>query len=333
VIRTIRRSRSRSSHSGPFRRSAGLVATVATALVLTACGSGPSTTNAAIVVGDRTIALDDVQSEIQWLLDNSPQAKQAQDQGSLSLISRELVRSRVVHELVSVAAQRENLRVDETAVDELVEAAGGVETAARNIAVEPDRVRDVARDQLLLEELGRAVQDRLTVHYVGAMITESTVEATDSEVARELGRRIAANPGDVETILRESGHEVIDRTVSLSETLAEDPELAISAVFGAPQGSVVVIQPSQQRVGWLVALIEERSEQSGAPRQDGEQAAQPVDPQLLYWAGLRQLQPIADELGVEINPRFGVWDDTGLAPAPSEGELSGHVWESRTVQP
>ncbi|MGW9309788.1 hypothetical protein ACWGPQ_17465 [Saccharomonospora azurea] len=335
MIRTIRRHHShrrRSSHSGPFRRSAGLVLTLAAALALTACGSGPSTTNAAAVIGDRTIALDDVQDEIQWLLDNAPQAQQAQQQRSVGQISREIVRSRVVHELLAIAERRENLRVDEDKVDALIDATGGMDAAARNIAVEPSRVREVARDQVLLEELGRVAQDRVTVRFVGAMVTESSVEATDSETARELGRRIAADPGNVETIVRESGHQVIDQRVSLADAVVQDPELAISAVFGAEEGSVIVIQPSQQEVGWLVALIEERTVQPGDEQQQARQAQQ-VNPQLLYWVGLRQLQPIADELGVEINPRFGVWDSAGLAPAPTEDEVSGYQWESRTVQP
>ncbi|MEY7974044.1 hypothetical protein AB8O38_18780 [Saccharomonospora xinjiangensis] len=323
MIRTIRRSRQ-------LRRSAGFATTLVTALLLTACGSGPDTANAAAVVGDRTIALDDVQTEIRWLLDNAPQAQEAQQQRKVDQISREIVRSRVVHELLGVAERREGLRIDEAQVDALIEGSGGLDAAARSIAVEPSRVRTVARDQLLLEELGTAYQNRLTVRYVGAMITGSDAGATDSEVAQELGRRIAADPGDVERIVRESGHQLIEQRMTLSDALTQDPELAISAVFGAEQGSVVVIQPSQQQVGWLVALVEERTVRQTATEQPAEQQ---IDPRLLYWVGLRQLQPIADELGVEINPRFGVWDSAAVAPAASEDEVTGYQWESRTVQP
>jgi hypothetical protein len=322
VIRTIRRY--------PSRRSFGVVLTAVTALLLASCGSDPAQARSAAVVGDHVIQLDEVQAEVRWLLDHAPQAQQAREQRRIDQISSEIVRSRVVHELLAVAEERENLRVDETKVDELIEASGGVEEAARNIAVEPSRVRDVARDQLLLEQLGKHYQHRLSVHFVGAMITESDAEATDSEVARALGRRIAADPANVETILRDSGHQVIDRTITLADALNQDPELAISAVFGAEEGAVVVIRPSQQQVGWLVALIKDRTVRSDVEEPEEDQ---PVDPRLLYWAGLRQLQPIADELGVQINPRYGVWDDTGLAPAPSEEEVTGYQWESRTVQP
>ena len=322
VIRTIRRH--------PFRRSFGLILTAVTALLLASCGSAPSQVQSAAIIGDHVIRLDDVQAEIKWLLDHAPQAQQAQQQGRIDQVSSEIVRSRVVHELLAVAEERENLSVDETQVNELIEASGGLDEAARNIAVEPSRVRDVARDQLLLEQLGQHYQNRLSVHFVGAMVTQSDVQATDSEVARDLGRRIAADPANAEAILRDSGHRVVDQTVTLADALVQDPELAISAVFGAEEGSVVVIQPSQQQVGWLVALIKDRTVR---PEADDQAEAQPIDPRLLYWAGLRQLQPIADELGVQINPRYGVWDDTGLAPAPSDDEVTGYQWESRTVQP
>lgn len=303
---------------------------LAASFALTACGSGPSTANAAAVIGDDVIALDDVQDEIQWLLDNAPQAQQAQEQRRVDQVSSEILRSRVVHELLTVAERRERLTVDETEVDSLIDASGGVTEAAKNIAVEPSRVREVARDQLMLEELGARYQDRLSVHFVGAMITESSVEATDSETARELGRSIAADPQRAREIVRDGGHQLVDQRISLSDALTQDPELAISAVFGAEEGTVVVIQPSQQQPGWLVALVEQRSLRSGG----GEKAeGEPVDPRLLYWVGLRQLQPIADELGVRLNPRYGVWDEAGMAPAPSEEEVTGYQWESRTVAP
>ncbi|TLW91775.1 hypothetical protein FFT09_12685 [Saccharomonospora piscinae] len=321
MIRTIAR---------PSRRRAGLAVALAASFALTACGSGPSTTNAAAVIGDDVIALDDVQDEIQWLLDNAPQAQQAQEQRRVDQVSSEILRSRVVHELLTVAERRERLTVDETEVDSLIDASGGVTEAAKNIAVEPSRVREVARDQLMLEELGARYQDRLSVHFVGAMITESSVEATDSETARELGRSIAADPQRAREIVRDGGHQLVDQRISLSDALTQDPELAISAVFGAEEGTVVVIQPSQQQPGWLVALVEQRSLRSGG----GENAeGEPVDPRLLYWVGLRQLQPIADELGVRLNPRYGVWDEAGMAPAPSEEEVTGYQWESRTVAP
>ncbi|WP_083665810.1 hypothetical protein [Saccharomonospora sp. CUA-673] len=57
-----------------------------------------------------------------------------------------------------------------------------------------------------------------------------------------------------------------------------------------------------------------------------------VNPEFLYFAGLRMLQPIAEDVGVRLNPRYGVWDEAALAPAPNEDELTGTLLRSRTVQ-
>ncbi|WP_026453879.1 SurA N-terminal domain-containing protein [Saccharomonospora iraqiensis] len=321
-----------------IRRPVALALVLLTATVLTACGSGPSRADSAALVGDRSIGLDSVQAEIRWLLDNVEQAEQAQEQNKLDQFGREVVRSRVVHELVTVAAEREGLEVDPREVDRLIHDNGGVRAIARSTFSEPSRVRGVVRDQLLLQQLTERYRDRLSVRMVGAMVTESSVEATAERTARDLGERIARNPDEAERIIAENGHQPVTEELTLGRTLDRDPELATTAVFGAGEGTVVVIQPSRQRVGWLVALVRDRT--VGAPgsgesaaREDGAGQAQQVNPQLRYLAGLRQLQPIAEELGVRINPRYGVWDGAALAPAPSDEELTGYLLESRTVRP
>ncbi|WP_019814284.1 SurA N-terminal domain-containing protein [Saccharomonospora saliphila] len=319
-----------------IRRPLATVAVLLSAFVLAACGSGPSRVDSAAIVGDRSVGLDEVQSEIRWLIDNVDQAEQAQQQGKLAQFGREVVRSRVVHELVEIAARRERLRVDPAEVDRLIQANGGRETIATTVLAEPGRVRQVVRDQLLLQQLAETYRDRLSVDIVGTLVTESNAQATAEDTARELGERIAADPDAAEAMLREDGHQVLNETFALGETLQQDPELAMSAVFGADEGTVVVVQPSRQQTGWLVALVAERTFGPSTGRDTAvtdPAAAQASNPELLYRAGMRQLQPIADELGVRINPRYGVWDAVGMAPAPSEEELTGYQWESRTVQP
>ena len=37
----------------------------------------------------------------------------------------------------------------------------------------------------------------------------------------------------------------------------------------------------------------------------------------------RLLQPLADQVGVRVNPRYGVWDTSAMGVAPSEGEKAG----------
>jgi hypothetical protein len=311
-------------------RPVSLVLALVASLVLAGCGSGPSRVNAAAIVGDQVIPLDDVQQEIQWVLDNVPQAAKAQQQRKFAQVSREIVRSRVTHKLVTIAARREGLRVDHSKVDELIAGSGGVDRIARGYAIEPQRVRTVARDQILLEQLGRRYADRLSVDFVGTLIVEESAGSTAKDTARALGNRIAADPSRAAEIIRADGHQLMAKELSLAEALRAQPELGISAVFGAQAGSVVVTQPSQRSSGWLVALVRDRTV---APAHDGgAQGPSQVDPSMLPAVGMRQLQPIADELGVRINPRYGVWDSTAMAPAASEDEVTGFQLPSRTVR-
>lgn len=312
------------------RRPVALLVAAVSGLVLAGCGSGPSQVNAAAIIGDHVIPLGDVQQEMQWLIHNSPQVQQAQQQRKVDLPAREVMRGRIIHELVEVAKQREGLKVDEREVDRLIESSGGVDQVARQSSIEPERVRQVATDQILMQQLGEDFADRVSVRLVGTSIVKESAGSTAKDQALELGRKVAANPGDVQNLLRDNGHQVLDEKLELSEAMRRQPELAISAVFGSEAGSVLVVQPSQEQAGWLVALVRERTVKP-APK-DPSSASQ-ADGQVLYLAGLRQLQPIADELGVRLNPRYGVWDETGMAPAASEDEVTGYRLPSRTVQP
>ncbi|WP_199432590.1 SurA N-terminal domain-containing protein [Qaidamihabitans albus] len=311
-----------------IRRPAALLIALIASLVLAGCGSGPSQVTSAAIIGDHAISLDDVQQEIRWVLDNVPEAQQAHEQNNFEVQAREIVRSRIIHHLVTVAARREGLRADPARITELIESSGGAESVAASIGIEPERVRDVAADQILLQQLAQRYADRVSVQLVGTTIVTENAEATAKEQALDLGRKLAADPGAAEQVIRDGGHQLIDQELTLAETLQNQPELAISAVFGAQEGTVLVIQPSREQTGWLVGLVRDRQVGAGS----GEQAAQQADPQVLYWAGIRQLQPIADELGVRLNPRYGVWDETEMAPAASEDEVTGYQLRSRTVQ-
>ncbi|WP_253856222.1 hypothetical protein [Prauserella alba] len=311
-----------------MRRPIALFTALLAGLVLAGCGAGPSQVHSAAIVGDRSVPLDDVQQEIDWLLDNVPQAQQAQRQGKVDMYAREVVRGRVVHELAQIAAEREGVRADPAEIDELIRGSGGADQVSRSAGVEPDRVRDLASDQVVLQELARKYLGSLSVDLLGTVVTGDEPGNSAKEKATALGRRIADDPDRARATVRQTGHQLVDEELDFAETLQNDPELATTAVFGSQQGTVVVVQPSRQRAGWLVGLVTERRT---AEQADAEAAEPQVNPEYLYFAGLRMLQPIAEEVGVRINPRYGVWDEAALAPAPNEDELTGRLLRSRTV--
>ena len=306
-----------------------LLAVLAAVLVLAGCGSGPSQVGSAAIVGDRAISVGQVRGELQWLLDNVPKVRKLQESGKLAQVSRRIVRDRVVHELVSVAARKAGVRLDQGKVAELIDSSGGAKAAAKSVGVSPRRVQQLAADQILLQELGKHYLPRLSVSFVGTSITAEGPSQTAEEKALDLAHRIAAHPRRAEKLTGATGKQVSTSELTLREAVRQAPGLATSAVFGAEPGTVLVIQPKQGRSGWLVAMVTERSVDSSGSGTQPEQANQ----RLLYQVGMRMLQPVASRLGVQINPRYGVWDATTLSIAPSEEKVAGHQLRSRTVRP
>ena len=306
-------------------RAKVLLAGLAAVVLLAGCGSGPSQVGSAAIVGDRVVPVAAVQDELNWLIDHVPQVGKNQDK--LGKVSRRIVRGRVIHELVSVAARRAGLRLDQAQVADLLDSAGGKAAAAKSVGVAPGRVQQVAADQVLLEQLGKHYLGRLSVSFIGTVITAESPSATAEEKAVDLAHRIAAHPKRAGELVRGTGQPVRQQDLALRDVLRKSPGLAVSAVFGAQPGTVVAIKPSKRRTGWLVALVTERT-----MRDAGAGAEQQANPQMLYQVGMRMLQPIADDLGVRINPRYGVWDATAMRIFPSAEEVSGHQLPSRTVR-
>ncbi|MGH3518916.1 MAG: SurA N-terminal domain-containing protein [Haloechinothrix sp.] len=314
-----------------IRRFAPAITAVTTVLLLAGCASGPSKVSSAAIVGQQSVPLAEVQQEIQWLLANVPQARELADQRKFDNFSRKVVGERVIHELLVIAADREGLKVDQAEVTRLIESSGGAEEAAKLVGVEPNRLRDLAADQLLLQQLGEKYVGSLSVDLVGAVVTDESPGSTAKDKALALGRQIADDPARAKEIAAGEGRQAIEQRLAMSEVLgSESAGLATSALFGVEPGTVVVIQPSrEQGSAWLVALVRDRT----VDDQPDESPAGQADPQTLYNIGLRMLAPIADEIGVQVSPRYGVWDQAGMIVAANEDDLSGHVIPPRTVRP
>lgn len=310
-----------------------MLSVLATILVVAGCGSGPSQVGSAVIVGDAAVPVSQVRDALQWQLDHVPRVRDLQDSGKLAQVSRQLVQRRVVHELLGVAAEKTNLRADEREVSELIDSAGGTEAVADDAGVAPKRVRRLATDQVLLRGLGENYLRGTTVSFMGGMITSEGSSGTAEDKARELARQIVSHPDRAAELLKGTDQPVHEKDFALTDAVRQTPELAMSALFGSEPGTVLVIQPSQARGGWLVALVTGRTADSSVASTSSDKLPDELNDQLVSQVGLRMLQPVADEVGVKINPRYGVWDPTAMDIAPSEQELAGYQYRSRTVRP
>lgn len=276
-------------------------------LALAACDPGPSRVGAAAVVGETRIPLDSVQSEFRWLLKNIPEARALQERKQLEFISRYSLQVRIRHELILSAAKDLGLRADPAAVDEYYKSIGGEARGPKSVLVAPGQVRQFAKDVVLLRELGQHYVDRLAVKVVGAFVAAEGPGATSRAQAVKLGRAIAADP-ERAAELSQQGQQPIDGELKLSDVVSsEDPTLASTPLFAVEPGTVVVTQPSpQQGAVWLVALVQERTESTPGGK------TPEYSPEALQQVGLQMLRPYAEDLGVTVSPRFGMWDQAAM---------------------
>lgn len=281
--------------------------------LLAGCGSGPSQVGAAAIVGDEALPIEQVQTQLDTALarlDREQRVLLAQN-GQLDDVTSNIVTLAILHELLGEAARRQGISVNEEQVTDLIDELGGVEQASRGTVFAPEDFRERARDQLIAVELGRRALDNLAV-------TADYTTVTSRDDAFALTRRLAEDPGrarDRIGVERESGAAAM---VDARLVAAENPELASSPAFGVPEGTVVTFPVDEAMSQWLVMLIRSRSTDA---RPAGN-AAEP-DPAVLEAVGIRQLAPIAADLGVRVNPRYGIWDPVSLSVVRDENELGG----------
>ncbi len=296
-----------------IRRARLLVLGAVAAVLLTGCGVEPGRAGAAAIVGGTRIPVAEVQSWMREAFAQDPDLEQRlQQQGRLDDSAREIAGHLVKQELVEQVAQREGLRVSPGRVEEVIDRHGGVEEITRGSLLTPQQARSMARSALLLTELGRKYVPRLAV-------TVDYVQAADRREAGEKARRMAMGPQEADRLLQEErrgdGQVVVDQRM----TAAEDPEVAaMTPLFGALPGTVVAFEPRPRSGQWVVARVKQRSADEQVVRD-----AAPLDDQVLEAVGTRLLAVTADRVGVQLSPRYGVWDPIALTAVPNEEETRG----------
>lgn len=319
------------------RRPLGVLAVVTAAgLTLAACGSGPSQVGAAAIVGDTVISVDQVQHELNSVLAAQPKARQAQQQGKLDQVSRGIVSSGILHQVVAQVEQREGINVTDQQVQQLIDQSGGMDQVSSQLLYDADGVRDIARDNLVERALAAKYADSLSV-------TFDYVAASSRADAQAKVNELAANPGAIDDLVKQAsanGEGQRDQHLTLAQYLQQTGAAAaqqqaasdLSPLFGAPVNTVVAFQPSpQQSQEWLVALI--RSHTVGPNTSKGASSADSADPGALAAVGTELMEPVAAGMNIRVSPRYGVWDPTSMQVVSGPDQTIGIESPVRNPQP
>lgn len=320
----------------PGARKTVLVA-VLTALVagLTACGSGPSQVNSAVIVDGKAIPVNDVQNLLDKAVREQPAARPLAVQHKLDLVAREAVSQLVLHELLLKAAREENITANRDDVaaamaqdpfaDELpTDGSVPTDALAQQLVYRARDLRDTVTDQILLAQLADKYFDKLqvTMDYTTVVSDDPGAKPEsmrDKAVAK--AREFAAAPDDVADVIAKDKQAGMDAQEGAQFPATQSAALAATAMFGSGEGSVVVFEPSAQQALWVIGLIRERDTNATV---DTSQAPQ-VSPNELVGVGERMLQPYAERSDILVSPRYGVWDMAAMGVAPSESETVGLV--------
>jgi hypothetical protein len=282
---------------------------------LAGCASGPNQVTSAAIVGPAGIPLSTVQDRIGQLLGQTELVERTLASGGQpSDISRDVVSGSVVYALAVEAAKRAGITIDPAQVDAALAAEAQLGGSRPETA---EGARERAFAELVMAELARRELDRLVVR-LDATVVDSEAEA--ERLARLAARRDPAADEEFEA----SGSRGVQARAA--EVAAADPLAATAVWFGTPGGRVLYFQPNPGRGAWVVVRVNERQLTTPAtgPVAPAPSVAARLDPASLQLIGLRLLQPLAEELGVQVNPRFGVWDPLAMRVV-REAEATGKI--------
>jgi hypothetical protein len=315
-----------------LRRAAAPFAVV-TALVasLTACGTGPSQVNSAVIIDDRVISVDDVQAIIDKVV-RDPASRPLSQQHKLDLVAREAVTQLITHQLITEAAEDEDLQVSQSELadlrknnplDQELPTDGSVPTEQLVPAL-VNKARgfdDYANDTLMLSELAKKYLGR-----VSATVNVALFDKPDK--AKELADKVFADPGDAPNLMRDSAAEGMEPQLGL-----ETGPSPLGMRLLAPKDSVMMLYeaPTAQSAGGYVVVQVVSTDIADSPAPDFNPAD--IDPSQLPGVGKFMLRERVLDGNIRISPRYGVWNAADMKVVPkSEADVAGFVLVPKSDQ-
>jgi hypothetical protein len=282
-------------------RLLAVVATVGAAV--SGCGAGPSQVGSAVIVGSTAVPLEQVESRLDVALGKKAAVAQLASSGvGPPEIARDVVTRTVLHDLLDRTAAAEGIVVSEADVDSALAEGGGADAALEQTLYDLPALRERVRDQIVAARHAERLVPGLTV-------TADLIAATSRDDAAGKARVLAAG-GPAADALFAQNPDTSRR--GMSYQAATSPDAASTVLFGLPPGRTAYFQPSPQS-GWIVLRVTDRKEQpNGDPS-----AVAALGQSDLATIGERLLQPLAEQVGVRVNPRFGVWDPISMRVVPA----------------
>ena len=284
-----------------------LAAVVVVGAVVSGCG-GPDQPGSAVIVGDTSVSLESVQSQLSAALKRVP-AEQLQ-QETPAAVARDVVTNEILHGLVERQAGAARITVTDAAVDQFIAQQGGLQALLQNSILDEPGLRQQVRDNLLAAALAKRAVG-------GLQVTADLVAATSRQQAEADAQKLAAGGPAANALFTDP--QTSQRGIVYIGATA--PGVASSVVFGTPVGTTVYFQPNPQQSTWIVFKVTNR--RTNAPSDPA--VVSQISQDELVSIGQRTLQPVAEQLGVRVNPRYGVWDPIALRVVPADQVAGGVV--------
>lgn len=315
---------------GPMRRgtAAAFVAVAVAGGLLTGCTTGPSQVGAAAIVGNTVIPLESVQSWFDHVVADRERKERARASGQFDNIGRLIVTEAVRHELLRQAAERENLSIDEEQVTELLDQFGGPAGAIESQSQTPGagwllydetNVRDRVRDQLIEVGLARKYYDSTRIKFHG-------LDVEERDEALDIARQLASDPTRVRAVIEDARNKRLPAAADIELSVSEIPREAVQfPLFAVPAGSAMVLACQataclSNSAVWEVIYVEERKSDAPTSTDENKIDVSAVDESDLAGIGQRLLAPLMQDVRVELNPRYGVWEQVSLEAVENDGE-------------
>ncbi|HEX3780670.1 MAG TPA: SurA N-terminal domain-containing protein [Pseudonocardiaceae bacterium] len=315
-------------------RKTGLLATVAVAgLLLVSCDSGAGQAGSAAIVNGQAISLDAVQQELNSELANAPAPADGSQPTSPAQDARQIVTNKVMDQVVSAAIGKYHLNVTDQSVSQFLDENGGLDKLVSSSGLSSQDIQDIGRNDVALLDYAQKYLLKLR------MIVDFVL-VNDQKTALATANKLAANPGDVKSILQSVagpsgqtalGQQLTGGVLVSNEVQYEQQQQQGSSSGGSEGGSVLEFFAAQPNTAmefqyssqqWMVALVE-HVDTDGVATSDDTAALGQLAPQAASAGAADMLSPLAQQLGIRISPRYGIWDPVGMQVVASADQSTG----------